>query len=143
MKPWQVWLAVLVVLTVGGALGVRCAQRGAVEYNAQVRVEYLLRAMRTGAGSEAIELWYTGNRGINQETKNMSLERYSEIVDQWSRWLAQKELKGTISSFSVDRARFVAERSAAQTSVARVYCTIDGRSLAMTVAQGEPISWSD
>jgi hypothetical protein len=51
-----------------------------------------------------------------------------------------KGVKGTISSCTIDAVELEREREGYQTSVARVACTIDGRSGEMLVAHGEPIT---
>jgi hypothetical protein len=139
MKRGLIWAGILVVVVLGSVLVVQHMQKSAVTYAARLRVADVLDGLKPGGKrTVAIDMWHSG---IPSESLRMRPEEYAQVVDGMERWLAAKGLTGTISSYTIDDVEFERQREAYQTSVARVACTIDGRSGEMLVAHGEPITW--
>jgi hypothetical protein len=141
VKRGLIWLSVVLVLVVGGKYGVQHMQESAVTYEARTRVQEMLDGFKEGGDrTNAIDMWSTG---VRDSTKLLGTEEASNVMRGMARWLADKGLRNTITSYTIDDVVFEKEREGYQTSIARVYCTIDGRSVDMLVARTVPIAWAN
>jgi hypothetical protein len=141
MKRALIWLGAVIAVLVVGRCGVQYMQERGVTYEARRRVQRTLDELAPrGDHDRALDMWYRGYKGA---TMGLTINQANAVAVSMSQWLAAKGLKDTISSYTIDRVVFVKEREGYQTSIARVSCTIDGKSLALLVARDEPIVWDD
>ncbi len=124
----------LVLLVVGGKCGLDAMFRSGEEHNAQERVRRLFDGMKPGGNVEqAICVWYRGALRLNQEEFNQA----ADLFDAWQR---SAELP-TVSTYEIREVQIVADTGLIGGATVRVSGTVNGRSFALRVKQGDPLAW--
>jgi hypothetical protein len=128
-----VWLALLVVLLVGGKKGIDYFSRDREVSSYRNRVQSMLEGMQKGGNYQtAVCMWYMGTLSLDQRDFNAA-------ADSFDAWREKRGLK-QVTSFNVAEVLVEKERSVlGEGGMSKVTTVVDGRSLTFRVADRMPI----
>lgn len=128
-----IWLAVLVLLLVGGKKGIDYLSRDRELSTYRNRVQFMLEGMQKGGNYQtAVCMWYMGTVSLDQRD-------FNGAADSFDAWRQKRGLQ-QVTSFNVGEVLVEKERGLlGEGGISKVPVVVNGRSLTFRVADRMPI----
>jgi hypothetical protein len=138
MRKLATWLSVILVAAFGGKALIDHMSRSANVQAAVERVEKMLGGFKAGGNlEEAFIMWRTGDPSA---MRDITQDQYNAQVIEMQAWLQKGGLRVRVESLSDCHGELVKPSEALEPAVVDVSCVVNGLSMRLRAADGNP--WS-